>query len=304
MPVGAAIGVGVVGAAGTAYAGSKNAKAINKSTDAQTQSNAQSLALQREVYGENKAVLAPFVQRGNVAGGTFNALLGLGGSNDNAQQLPTAQPNALAALYQGANPDTSGGVMGAPGAFSPAFRNGVMGGDLAPNEFWQSYMRNPGQVPTTPGYGGTMPPATGNGGLTAQQAANNAFDIFRNSTNYKWRFGEGMDALNSGWAGAGTLQSGAAMKDALEYGQNFASNELNNYFGLLGNQQGVGLSAASAQAGVSQGYANNVSALNQSNANALSNAAVARANNTNALIGGFGNALGGAVGILQGAGKL
>lgn len=195
-------------------ASSKNSKAIDKSAQASTQSNAQSLALQREIYGENKNALAPFMARGNVAGNAYNALLGFNGAE-------------------------------------------------------------------------------------AQNEANAAYDIFKNNTGYQFRLNEGMNALNSGYAGAGVVQSGAAMKGALKYGQDYASNEFGNYLGYLGNQQGVGLSGASALAGVGQGYANNVSNLNSQNAANITNAAVAKANNSNALAGSIAGIASNAAGILS-----
>lgn len=133
-------------------------------------------------------------------------------------------------------------------------------------------------------------------GQTPAQAQNNAFDIFRNSTNYQFRLGEGMNALNSGLASSGILQSGAAMREAQRYGQDFASNEFGNYMAYLGNQQGVGLGGASALAGVGQGYANNITSLNMQNASNLGNAAIARANNSNALLGNIAGGIGNIVG--------
>ncbi len=115
--------------------------------------------------------------------------------------------------------------------------------------------------------------------------ARRAFDQFRNSTGYKFRLGEGMNALNSGYAGAGTIQSGAAMRDAVEYGQNFASNEFGNYLGALGNQQGVGLQAGGAAAGVGVNTANSLSQIYQNRADTIGNAALANASNINSLIG-------------------
>lgn len=290
MPVGAIIGAGALTAGGAVVASKSNSKAINKATAAQTQSNTESVALQRDIYGQNKAVLSPFVQRGNAAGEAMNALLGLTGTNDNVQQLPAQQPNALAQYAYGFE-----GMDGPRGGYRPYE---TMGGDR----------------PTMPGPisgfgGGTFdmqgnPVTVGTQGQPAPNAAANAFDIFRNSTGYKFRLGQGMDAVNSGYAGRGVLQSGAAIKAINEYGQDFASGEFGNYLGYLGNQQGVGLSGASALAGVGQGYANNITSMNQNNANALGQIAVARANNNNALIQGIGSAVGNTVGVLGGMGKL
>lgn len=284
MPVGAIIGAGALTAGASVYGASKNSKAINKATAAQTQSNNDSVALQRDIYGQNRAVLSPFVQRGNVAGETMNALLGLGG-NDN----PPAQPvNALASYWQGYNPDSSGSRFGMAET-ADQFGSGM--GSFTPWTAGHEALSRPLQGIPSPAPNGAA-------------AAGNAFDTFRNSTGYKFRLDEGMNALNSGYAGAGTLQSGAAMKAALKYGQDYASGEFGNYLGYLGNQQGVGMSAASATAGVGQGYANNITSLNQANANALGQSAVARANNMNGMITGIGTAFGNTVGAIGQMNKL
>lgn len=296
------LGVGALGAGASAISASKNSKAINKATDAQTESNAASIALQREVYGQNKETLSPFVTRGNVAGETMNALLGLGGAMQpiNGQQPIAGGQNQAqrggpgAANYYGIG-DGSVFTANSPAAsrdFNPQVGSMYNGGrpvSFSPvtQSFGVAAQSQPTQQMTQ------QQPA----GQTAQGAANDAFDIFRNSTGYQFRVNEGMDALNSGYAGSGMLQSGAALKALDDYRQNMASAEFGNYMGMLGNQQGVGLSAAGAQAGVGVDYANNVSNLNAQNANALANAAVAKANNSNAMIGGItsgiGNILGG-----------
>ena len=260
MPIGAAIGVGVLGAGASVVGASKNSKAIKASTQAQSDSNAASVALQREVYGNNEAALSPFMSRGNAAGDQLNDLLGLGGQPAQQQQ----QPN-LTNYFSGANPGAN--PRGGQSAFSGIGSFGGLGS-----------------------FSGQYP---------AQGAQNNAFENFRNSTGCQFRLGEGMNALNSGWAGAGTLQSGAAQRAAQEYGQNFASNEFGNYAGLLANQQGVGLSGASALAGVGQNFASNITSLNNQNAQNISNSAVASANNSNAMWGGIGGAASGILGSLS-----
>ena len=122
--------------------------------------------------------------------------------------------------------------------------------------------------------------------------ANQAFDRFQNSSGYQFRKDEGMNALASQYRGRGVSQSGAADRELIKFGQNFGSNEFGRYMGYLGNQQGVGLSAASALAGVGQNYANSVSANNANAANAASNAALVNgANQANAYGTAF-NALG------------
>lgn len=271
----AAVGLGLAGA-GSVIGGISSGKAAGKAADTALQTAEANNALAREIYGQNQQVLNPYVQRGNAAGNQMNALLGLGGP---APVAPGAapQPNALAQqaapsgwrdLWQGGRtplPGTVGGYAG--GTFSPDGTPVTTGGNGTPS------------VPADPG-----------------RAANDAFDIFRNSTGYQFRLGEGMDSLNSLYAGAGTIQSGAAMKAAQRYGQDFASNEFGNYMGYLGNQQGVGLSGASALAGVGQNYANSVMTNNNNAGSAAMNAALYRGSN-NPLAGALGMIGGGMYGL-------
>lgn len=119
-----------------------------------------------------------------------------------------------------------------------------------------------------------------------------AFNQFRNSTGYDFRVSEGNKAVNTGFAGKGLLQSGAAMKALTKYGQNTASGEFGNYLDQLRGQQNTGLAGASALAGVGQNMANSVSQNNSTNASNIGNAALAGASNNNALIGGLVNTAG------------
>lgn len=123
-------------------------------------------------------------------------------------------------------------------------------------------------------------------------AANQAFNRYRGSSGYDFRLQQGQNALASAYRGRGVSQSGAADKALIKFGQDYGSNEFGRYMGYLGNQQGVGMAAASALAGVGQNYANSVSANNANAANAVSNAALVNgANQANAWGTGF-NALG------------
>lgn len=112
----------------------------------------------------------------------------------------------------------------------------------------------------------------------SQQAAK-AFGQYIQNSDYGFQFGTGSNALNSGLATGGTLQSGAAMKDLERFRQNLQAGYRNEFAGGVANQQALGLGAASAQAGVGQNYTNTVTANNTNAANALSNAALVRGQN-------------------------
>lgn len=117
--------------------------------------------------------------------------------------------------------------------------------------------------------------------------ARNAFRNFLENSDYGFQFGEGANRVNSGYAGAGTLQSGAAMKGLERFRQDLQAGYRGEFTNALANQQGVGLAAGSALAGVGGNYVNTVSANNQNAGDAAANAALIRGQNNP-----FANALG------------
>lgn len=237
--------------AGALGSAAMSRSATGTASRAATDAANQSAQVQREQQQAAQLRLDPFAQRGQAAGNQINALLGLS-----------------------SGPDYAGYVQNNPDVAAEFGRVGSQfGGDMG--QFGQFHYNKFGQ-----GEGRALP--------TGDAAAQRGFDTFRNSTGYQFRLGEGMNALNSQYAGAGAIKSGAAMRAATEYGQNFASNEFGNYLNALGNQQGVGLSGASAVAGVGQNYANSMAQINDQRASGIGNAALANASNMNSLIGTLG----------------
>ncbi len=158
----------------------------------------------------------------------------------------------------------------------------------------------PGAPGATPGVISTSPNSPGGYNPPA------AFKQFTEGTNYKWRLNQGMDALNQGYAARGMLQSGAALQGINDYGQNMAANELAVYQDRLANQQGVGMGAASALAGVGQNMVGQVTANNNDATSVAINAAAARgqanSNMWGGIAGSIGNVLGGFGGSSYGGG--
>ncbi|MEO1908798.1 MAG: hypothetical protein ABGX08_17425 [Citromicrobium sp.] len=279
----AAIGLGL-GAVGSVVGASSSNRAASRAADAQVQASQQNAQVAREIYGQNRDVLNPYVQRGNAAGDALNDMLGLGGTPAQPMQQ---QPNALT-------------------QFAPQQRYGVPDG--APSQYRAraesrvSYFGEPDAQPMnalTQFAQTTQPTATP--AVSAEQAQNNAFDGFRNyirNSDYGFQFGEGSNAVNSGYAGAGTLQSGAAMRALEDYRQNLQSGYRGEYMNLLSNQQGVGLGAGSALAGVGQNYAGLVTSSNNQAANAQANLALSQGQNNP-----FANVLGFGSGALMGLGR-
>jgi hypothetical protein len=133
-----------------------------------------------------------------------------------------------------------------------------------------------------------------------QTTAQSAYDQFKNYTGYQYRLNEGQNAINSGYAAKGTLQSGAAMLALQKHGQDYASGEFGNYMGYLTGQQQLGPGAANALGGVGTNYANNAGNIAMQNGNNLANAAIARANNKNQLYSGIAQGIGGIAGSMFG----
>jgi hypothetical protein len=179
----------------------------------------------------------------------------------------------------------------APTAPSPA----IPSSPTAPRTLQDYYARVSGTVPTP---ATTQPAATPTAATSA--TAPSAFDRYLNSTGYKFRVNEGMDALNSGFAGKGLLDSGASRRASLQFGQDIASDEFGRYLGALGTQQQVGLGGASALAGVGQNFVNSVSNNNNSAGTAAANAALIKGQSNANMWGGIANAFGGLFGSSYG----
>lgn len=289
IATGLAIAAGVSAAAGIggAVIGSKaQKKAANTAAQTAADNTAANNALAANIYGQNKQTLSPFVNTGVNASGAINALLGLGGPAPVVGNGPTsaaAQFNPMAGAI-----GQTGGWTGGGGYGSTGFFNGE------PMIYGATNGYNPGDQMTTTV--NTAPPQ-----INPQQQYQNAFDNYKKSTGYQFRVGEGARALDNSYASRGVGQSGAAAKAALQYGQNIASGEFGNYLNALMGQQGVGLSAASAQAGVSTNFVNQTTANNNSASSAAANAAIAQGNATGNMWAGIGNSVGGAVGNIFGS---
>lgn len=265
---------GAIAAAGTIGGAVLANKGASKAAGATRDAAEQSAAVQRDIYGQNQQMLSPYVQTGNAAMGNINALLGLA-----PQAAPAAAMGSMGGGMGGGN--QWGGYLSANPDVLQDYNANVNKRQFPTAEayaqwHYQNYGQNEGrQLPTQAiGAPGTTAPAV------SQPTAQQAFDTFRNSTGYQFRLGQGLDAVNSGYAGAGTIKSGAAMKGINDYASGMASQEFGNYLNSLGNQQAVGLSAGSALAGVGQNYANSLGNIYQAKGDNLANASLLKAQNT------------------------
>jgi hypothetical protein len=200
-----------LGAAATIGGAAISAHATNKSTNkavaAQLAVADKNNAFAGNIYDQNKNALSPFITRGNTAGTTINALLGLG------------------------TPEETAG-------------------------------------------------------------AGNAFQKYIDTSDYAFQRDQGERGLGARLSAAGGIESGAARKAAITFGKNLDSGFRGQYIGALSGQQGTGLTAANALAGVGTNYVNNVTNNNQNAADATSNGALIKGNANAGFYSTIGNALG------------
>ena len=271
---GAIAGVGAIGAA--AIGSSAQKKAANQAAQTAQDTTTANNQLAREQYAQNAAVLSPYINRGNQAGSMYGALLGLGPTN-NAGTATVSNPNTRISTAMASNDlwqNPRSGVLN--------YGYNALNGQYVPNN-------------DTMMMAGTNMPVASTQPTTAQNYQQ-AFDNYKNSTGYQFRFNQGVKALDASASSRGILQSGAAMKSLNQFGQGIASDEFGNYLGYLGNLMGTGLNAAGAQAGVSTNMVNQVTANNNAASSALAAAALQRGNANAQLWGTVGSSLGNVVG--------
>lgn len=262
--------IAAVGGVASAVIGSNGAKSAAQANQSAADAAA---AEQRAAREQAYNTLQPYIQAGQPATQQINALLGLSSDTGYEQYLPQRQPDMA--------------------SYEPNYYGGEYGG------FWQNAF-----APQQPAYTEAEIAAAKQQAMQAnQQRAQQGFDTFRNSTGYDFRVRQGMNALNSGYAGAGTIKSGAAIKGAIDYGQGMASQEFGNYLNALGNQQSLGLQAGGAAAGVGVQTGNSLGSIYMQNGANQANASLARAsalgsglsslaNFGGSILAGNGNSLG------------
>lgn len=107
-------------------------------------------------------------------------------------------------------------------------------------------------------------------------ASNAAFNKYLDSTNYKFVLGQGLNGVKT--ANAMDFDSGATAKALNNYAQGEAGNTLQGYEQMLGGEQGLGVQAGSALAGVGTNIAAQNASANNSAASAAGAAGLVSAN--------------------------
>jgi hypothetical protein len=89
---------------------------------------------------------------------------------------------------------------------------------------------------------------------------------------YDFRYKEGMNALDRSASARGALLGGAAIKEAMKYGQDMAQQGYDSYLNQLAGQSAQGLNATNAQGNLRQNYATALGNTSANRANALAGA--------------------------------
>lgn len=251
MPLGAA-GWAVLGSAAvTAYSSNRASRSAEASSNAAT---AATTGEQQRQYDQTRADQAPYRQAANMA------LSRLTGANFNQPAAGSSFTVAGGNVFQNGTPANVGSpqyIQGFGGA--TGYRTGASPKTLLLNQpYPDKYLPSPRlQMPQQqiPGqqnsaYGGTIddqgPPlpdyqetpmyaAFQNGGQPLPQyspAPDFKFDPsqIENNPAYKFRFNQGVEAVNRGAAGAGQLNSGNRLLALQEFGQGLASTEYGNEY--------------------------------------------------------------------------
>lgn len=306
MPVGATIGAAVIGAGAGIYGSSQASHA--QSQAAQTASGDQLAATEQNnqlatnIYNANAARLDPYSAMGLPAGGEFNALLGIASpaaANPASAPPPLAPVGTGPAGYTGPSLEQIMGMQhdGIPGNYQAAMA-AYQAAQASPSNAAAS-IAMPSAAPAAATPTGT-PAATG----TAAPASNNAlagFQTFYNSPTYQVPLAAGLKGVNTKYAAAGALESGAAMKAINDYAAGNASQALGTYMDQLYRQEALGEGASAALAGVGQNMVGQVSANNNAAASAAGNAALVAGNGTASMWNTIGSGIGTAAGSIAGA---
>ena len=318
----ATIGGGMMSSSAAASAASTQADAANRASDLQAQSTRESLDFQREMYGQQRADIAPYRQAGLTAQNRLLTLLGL---------APTADTMAAPTTFDEAGYNRA---VDAYYAQQQAGAGGAGGGTFTPGYFQDSGQESGGDVyiqPTfVPGPAGVAGAGGGMAMPTREQftttmpvdqlrvdqaspdfgryARDFSMQDFEQDPGYAFRMSEGLKALDRQAAARGGLISGSALKGAQRFGQALGSqeygsafdryqinraNQLNPLMSITGYGQTSTNTLGGYGSNLASNAANTMAAGSAAQANALGAAGQARASGyvgqANALIAALGN---------------
>lgn len=325
--VASAVVGGVMSSRAAGKAASTQADAARQAGDLQAQSARESLDFQREMYGQQRADIAPFRQAGLTAQNQLMTLLGLAPTADTMAAPTTFDEagynRALDEFYAQQQPGAGGAGGAGAGTFTPGYfqdSGQESGGDVY---IQPTFVPGPAGVaaagagagmamPTREQFTTTMPVDQ----LRVDQASPDfgryardfGMQDFQQDPGYAFRMSEGLKALDRQAAARGGLISGSALKGAQRFGQELGSqeygsafdryqinraNQLNPLLSITGSGQLATNTLGGYGSQFASGGANTMAAGSAAQANALGAAGQARASGyvgqANALNAALGN---------------
>ncbi len=262
----------------------------------------------RNALGAQTGVLNPYAQRGNAAGDSINALLGLGGATYATPESQAAQgqaddawaANAIATIrgqVQKGEARRTRKALEATAGQSPSQQLAAMRAVLGSRGVGiLNSLEASRPLPGTQQAGGA--PA----GPANPQSQQDAFQRFREGTGYQFNMNEGLNAVAQRFAGSGAYQSGAAMKALQRQATGIADNTFGSYLNALQGQQQTGLQGAGLMSGAYGAFADRFGANTTQQANNSANAAVAQGAQKAGALGSIAQALGSMASSYGGAG--
>lgn len=254
--------------------GLMQASAANKAAKAQTRAADQQVQLYRDIYNDTTERFQPFYDSGTNALAAYNYELGIGPRPTFGGTAPTIT------TIEGKGPTTLG---------DPRFVRGG-GGKSGDRENAPTPTQTPG-MPTRYSVNGqmfdTMDAAQAY--ANANKTGGTAYSGYTKTPGYDFRLNQGLDAIQSSAAARGGLYSGAAMRDALKYGQDYATGEYTNYLARLAGMTDTGVAAAGNQANAGANMGAGVGSALASRGNASAAGAIGMGNAFNS---GLQNVLG------------
>lgn len=122
--------------------------------------------------------------------------------------------------------------------------------------------------------------------------AQDALATFRNASGYQDTLNSGLNAVNTGYAARGALESGAAQKALAKYSAGLASGTFGQYVNALQGQQQAGAGALGAATGAGNVFAAQNMQANNNQSSAAANAALYGAQSQQNALAGIAGAAG------------
>ena len=260
-PAGAAIGGSIGGAI-------DSSNAADDASEAQQQSAEKATTEQRRQYDLARADQSPYRQAGSAGLTQLQRMLGITTPADHSEA------NFDAAKFMPYAPDAQR-YMNEHGV--SAYDYYKADGSRAPGDFWKQ--TDPGVTASDPGF----------------NSLNKPFD-FQADPGYQFRMDEGMKGVTNSAAARGGLLSGAALKAASTYNQNFASNEYGNAYNRDKSQKDTSFNRLASLAGIGQTATNSLQQAGSNMANNVSENMIGAGNARASGYIGRGNAINGGIG--------